>query len=440
VRALVDSLDDVEREREAFGVVSGVDPIYVQLTNRVTQLGRAIEAIAERRQSALRDELSAAAATPAPPATPRPADDTTDTPGAAPPVTPFPAVAPTADVAAPPRPPAPIIVDTTAEAAARDSARARVAADSARLAAARAQNVEIDRRIAEAHDRANLEAPPEAMLVAALALSVVAGFATALTREVRRPRVADGREAERVTRTRVLAVVRPDPAPPDRARRRADEEVPDLIDPSAASYRLLYLSLSATGAAVPVVTIVGDDPAIAATIVTNLATIGAEDGRSTLVIDADMGRAAASVALGLGFRIGLAEFARRAVPLGDALRSVSVGRGIALDVLPAGAAGPPTAPDVLDALREDLARLAARYDFTVISAPPTQLEPGGQQVLVAPDVIVCARAGHTPLTRLAREIARLREDGATVRGIVLWDDDAPHVQTLTELRAGGKAA
>jgi Mrp family chromosome partitioning ATPase len=117
-----------------------------------------------------------------------------------------------------------------------------------------------------------------------------------------------------------------------------------------------------------------------------------------------------------------------------------VGRGIALDVLPAGAAGPPTAPDVLDALREDLARLAARYDFTVISAPPTQLEPGGQQVLVAPDVIVCARAGHTPLTRLAREIARLREDGATVRGIVLWDDDAPHVQTLTELRAGGKAA
>ena len=46
---------------------------------------------------------------------------------------------------------------------------------------------------------------------------------------------------------------------------------------------------------------------------------------------------------------------------------------------------------------------------------------------IAPDVIVCARAGHTPLAGLAREVERLHQAGARVRGLVLWDDQRPDI-------------
>ena len=84
--------------------------------------------------------------------------------------------------------------------------------------------------------------------------------------------------------------------------------------------------------------------------------------------------------------------------------------------------------------------MAARYDFTVVSAASTELERAAHTLLVAADVILCAHEGQTPVTRLAREIARLRDLGATVRGIVLWDDDVPTVATLAELRGGTRRA
>src|SRR5438105_5801269 len=42
VRVLLDSLADVERERNAFGAVGGVDPVYLSLTSRSTAIGRGI--------------------------------------------------------------------------------------------------------------------------------------------------------------------------------------------------------------------------------------------------------------------------------------------------------------------------------------------------------------------------------------------------------------
>lgn len=487
VRVLVDSLDEVEREREAFGVVGGVDPIYVSLTNTTTRLGRAIEAVAERRRTALRDALTASESAPMGGAAPgAPAGAPTGAvPGATPaagsppqqqvaPTTaqaPDPSAArPTAGTPAPALPGAPAappalsaadsatlaalpVADTLGDAARRDAARTRLAQAEAALRAARARNEAVDRRVAAARARANFDTPPVAMLGAALALALVAGFATALVGEVRRPRVADAREAERVTRTRVLAVVRPEAVIADRARRRADVDVPPLVDTSVESYRLLYLSMAATGAAVPVVTVVGAEAAVAAAIAANVAAIAAEDGRSTLVIDADMGRAAASVAFGVGMRPGLSDALRAGLPVTEAIVPVAVGRALTVDLVPAGLA--PTPPVVrapappgaqrhdddpvaigtaLEPLRDDLARLARRYDLTVVSIPPTEVERGAHSVLVGPDVIVCARTGHTPITGLAREITRLRALGARVRGLVLWEGEPPVIPTRAELR------
>src|SRR5215211_2869409 len=58
VRALLDSLADVEREREDFGAGGGVDPIFVALTARATAIGRSIQSIAETRRNAIRDSLA----------------------------------------------------------------------------------------------------------------------------------------------------------------------------------------------------------------------------------------------------------------------------------------------------------------------------------------------------------------------------------------------
>ena len=430
-RVLVDSLDGVERDREAFGVVSGVDPMYVQLTNAINRYGRAIEAIADRQRATFQDQLAAlgdpnvTAATSTNPTVPA-APDSAATAAAA------------AVAAAVP----PVVIDTTAETAASQAARLRRDSVEAKLTAARVRNSAVDRRAEAARAKANVDAPPGAMLVSAFALALVLGFAVMLSAEVRRPRVADAREAERVAHTRVLAVVRPESSISDRARRAADEEIGGLIDSSIESYRMLYLSLAATGAAIPIVAVTGDDPAIAATVAANVAAVAAEDGRSTLVVDSDMGRGLLSTALGVRSRTGLSDIARSNLPLAEAIVPVTVGRGLTIDVVPAGVAPPPptvaaatasaAVPVVggFDTLRLDLGRLTRRYDFAVLGMPPSEAEADARGFRIAPDVIVCARAGHTPLAGLALEVERLQHAGARVRGLVLWDDERPSLDEV----------
>jgi Mrp family chromosome partitioning ATPase len=320
---------------------------------------------------------------------------------------------------------------------ARTSAQRALAASAQQLAIARERNAAVDRRVDAARRRANVEAPPLAMLVAAVMLSVVFGFGSALAVEVKRPRVADAREAERVARARVLAVVQDAVVSPERARRRADEQTPEYIDTSADSYRMLYLSLSATGSGTPFITVTGDEPVIVATVAANLAAIAAQDSRSTLVVDADMGQAAASTLFGVGRRAGLVDVVRDGLRITESIVTVVVGRDTTVDVVPA---GPSLAPALdartLDALRLEIARLSRRYDFTVLTESVDRAERGGQSLLVSPDVIVCARAGHTLLSGVAREIVRLRNAGALVRGIVVWNADVP---TLADHHAVGSA-
>jgi Mrp family chromosome partitioning ATPase len=251
-------------------------------------------------------------------------------------------------------------------------------------------------------------------------LAVALGYAAALLVELRLPRLADRDEAERVARVRVLAVVRPDAdLDPERARRRADTRVPLLVNAAVESYRLVYLSLSATGAVVSRVAVTAAEPGIAAAVALNIAVAAAEDGRSTLVVDADGRNAVASAALGLRDRLGLMDAVNGGLPIEELVTSVPVGRGATLHVLPAGASeagrrvggGRSTGP-ALDP-RAALARVAREYDITVTSLPPVAAAlpaappaadgagpPAAEAVaraVLAGDVIVCARAGHTPL-------------------------------------------
>ncbi|HEU4563573.1 MAG TPA: hypothetical protein VFS05_02950, partial [Gemmatimonadaceae bacterium] len=65
VRALLDSLAQVERTREAFGAAGGVDPVFVALTARATNIGQQIQRLAQERYAAMHHEVLAL--TPPPP-------------------------------------------------------------------------------------------------------------------------------------------------------------------------------------------------------------------------------------------------------------------------------------------------------------------------------------------------------------------------------------
>src|SRR5262245_49484759 len=58
VRILLDSLTDVERERDAFGPAGSSDPGYVARNSRISQIGRGIQQVAQERREALRQQIA----------------------------------------------------------------------------------------------------------------------------------------------------------------------------------------------------------------------------------------------------------------------------------------------------------------------------------------------------------------------------------------------
>src|SRR5687767_1056017 len=397
VRILLDSLSEIESERDAFGAVGGVDPVYVALTARATAIGRQIQAIAEGKRSIARSQLAALR-----PATP---------------------------------PPAPRVrVDTTKYLADKLQAQRTYAAASQALAQARATNERIDQQSEKARDLANVGAPPLAMLGAALVLALALGFAVSLTLELRRPHVADAREAEQVTGARVLSVIRPGEVLAERSRRQADEEAPPLIDIVSESYRRLYLHLAATEANVPMVTVTGDDAAIVGTVASNLAAMAAYEARSTLVVDVDPVTCTVAGVLRVRPNPGFAGIVSGSSEWGDSIVTTTIGRDRPLDVLPSGTkrVGIPP-PEIAERIREDFTRMERRYDLVVIAAPTAYVLHHSTTVMPNPDVVFCARVGHTSVAGLKKSVDGFRQRDLRVHGLVLWDDDVPRIDSREEI-------
>lgn len=396
VSALLDTLATLERERETIDAIGGVDPMYVAMTARVTLIGRQLAEIGTERVEGLAREL--ASITPAAPS------------------------------------PAPVVVVDTARAvAARDAAAARLEGATRALSEARARNAALDRRAALARDLENVVAPPIAMLAASLILGLVLGFGIAFFLEVRQPRVADVREAERLTGTRVIYIAPPDAPDPERTRRQADRDAPPTIDTSGDVYRLLYLHLAARGEHVSIVTVTGDEPHVAAVLGANLAALSAYDARSTLLVDADFETAGVTGALGVRPFPGLSEAIAATADWSEVITSPIVGRSASLDVIPLGnAEGLAIDENIAVAVRLHLIRLARRYDMVVLVTTLDHALSGTRSLLPAPDVVLCAREGHTTLAEMVHTVGRLRAVGTRVRAIALWRGDLPHVPSLEE--------
>ncbi|MEO7502356.1 MAG: hypothetical protein ABIW94_06935 [Gemmatimonadaceae bacterium] len=397
VRMLLDSLSEIERERDAFGAVGGVDPVYVALTSRATAIGRQIQAIAEGKRSVARSQLTALRPT-TPPSVPQ------------------------------------IRIDTMKYLADKLQAQRNYAGATQALAQTRATNERIDRQSEKARDLANVGAPPLAMLGAALVLALTLGFAVSLALELRRPHVADPREAEQVTGARVLTVIRPGEVLAERSRRQVDEEAPPLIDIVSENYRRLYLHLAATEANVPMVTVTGDNAAIVGTVAANLAATAAYEARSTLVVDVDPVTCTIASVLRVRPNPGFAGIVTGEADWADAIVSTTIGRDRPLDVLPSGTkriAIP--SPEVAERIRDDFIRMERRYDLVVIAAPTAYVLQQSATVLPSPDVVFCARIGHTSIAHLKKSVDAFRQGDLRVHGLVLWDDDVPQIDSREEI-------
>jgi len=398
VRVLLDSLADIERDRNAFGAVGGVDPVYLSLTSRANAIGRQIQGIADAKRGEVRGKLALIRPTPAPVVKPV------------------------------------ITVDTTKLVAQHATAQQNYEAALAQLDQINQKNARIDRESAHARDLANVGAPPWAMLAAAAVLALAVGFAASFGTELKRPHIADPREAEQISGARVLTVIKPPEVVVERSRRQADVEAPPLIDVVSESYRTLYLHIASVEASVPIVTITGDDPGIVATVAANLAASAAYEARSTLLVDVDPTTCSVASVLRIRPDPGLSGIITGNATWPEAIIPTTIGRDRPLDVLPSGTrrSGLPE-PNVVEEVRKELARMQRRYDFIIIAAPTSYVQRSASSIIPAPDVILCARIAHTTVSGLKSAVDSLRGADMRIHGLVLWDAEMPQLETREEM-------
>jgi Mrp family chromosome partitioning ATPase len=398
VRALLDTLSDIEREREGFGAVGGVDPIFVALTSRASEVGRALQSIARERRNGLLTQLGGVV----------PAE------------------------AEPESPPAPVI-DTLTHLVARDSLRRDIQERAVELSKRRSLAQGMDREEERARQRANEVAPPLALLASAFVLSWAFGFAVAFVGELRTPRVSNENELERFLGVRVLSSVNTPMPSADRGRREADRAAPPYVDPGIEGYQLAYLGLALDQPTLLVATVTGDDPAIAAVVACNLAAVAADEARTTLVVDLERSGSASAV---LRTRVapGVADMivGERGWP--DATTVARIGRDKTVDLVPRGSGTQElAASELIGLLKRDCPRLARYYDAILLHAAATDVTQGLAGALPSPEVIYCAQPGITPLRQLRGQLDLIRAAGGSIRGIVLWEAERPLLPTLKEL-------
>ena len=396
VKPLLDSLVEIERERDSYSAVGGVDPVFVSLTSRANELGRNIEALADARRTALKKDLTALA----PPA-------------------------PVISTALASRP----LPDTLARAKERDAARLAAAGVASQLARERTELLALDAREQRASELANVGASPSAMLAAALVFGAVLGFGVVLFDEVRRPRVADGHEAERATGVRVLGEIRQLPLPPERGRRTIDRSAPSFLDPGSDGHQLIYLTIVTSGANTVMLTVTGDSPAVAAIIAINFAAIAADEARHTLLVDTD--GAASTVAATLRIRpsVGVSGVANGKADWQKVIRNAHLGRDRTIDVVPSGE-GVVSADELTALLQRDAAMLSRGYDAIILVSALDQVIAGVPAAMPVSDVLYCIRAGQTSIAELKSSLEAIEQSGAHTRGIVMWNAPDPVLANL----------
>lgn len=388
VRALVDTLTAIERQRQQYAASGAVDPVFVALTERITAIGRAIVAIAEGRRA----ELLAALA---------------DVRASLPPERVVAVLSPS---------------DTAAESALRDTLRIRADSVGVRLSAARARIREIEAAAATSRRSPLLPIAAVPLIAGTLSAALFVAIAVVLTIELARPRVADAAEAELVSGARIIATLRSSsfaPAQPDHGR--GDPAAEAMRDGS----RRIYLYLSGGGARLALVCMTSPERWLTGEVAARVAIAATTEGRGTLLVDAQIGSGTIAGLLDLRDEPGVAEIARGTTGWAEAITPRVLGRDSSLDVVPSGAGDPSLDQEGADRIREGLARMARRYDIVIVAATLEVAAAERAAILPSPDVILCVRLARTTVRQLANASESLRRAGTRVVGLIVWDGPRP---------------
>jgi polysaccharide biosynthesis transport protein len=158
------------------------------------------------------------------------------------------------------------------------------------------------------------------------------------------------------------------------------------------------------------------------TVACNLATIFAQQGQRTLLIDADLRRAVVNETFAIPRSPGLSDLLVGNARLADVAKAVEVSN---LFLLPSGQF-PPNPSELLGspAMRDILEQAKTSFDMVVIDSPPVLAVTDSSVISSVVDgTIVVVRVGKTARDAVRRAVAQLRVVNGRVLGAVLNDVD-----------------
>lgn len=356
VTPLLDSLEDVVREQKGYGTRAALDSGYVALTERSRAIGASLLALARSRRSALRGDAP---------------EDT-------------------------------LLLRERLDTLTRESD-----ATDRQLVLARQVNLRAQLALTVARERANINAPPTAMLVAALALGLALGAAASLSLEFANPRFAGEVDAQIVAHAPIVG-------------RLPDDSTSRLRD---ATDRLLGRVAPALAPGTRMA-IIGLDSAAAAHVSVAIASAVAAAGRAVLLVDTDTQSAWASVQLRRPAMPGVTDVLARGLTWAAAIHPHIGSHTPPLDLIPPGTSlkfAPGTV--AMDSAAQALGTIADGYDLTLVMV--TTADTPIAEALLAParvfDALIVAMPGETSLLAMRRTRERLATRGITIRGVIVLE-------------------
>lgn len=364
VRALRDSIDAIDRERDAHAALGGPGARYAALTARLTAIGQRLVSVAEQRLAHAVFASAANAATRATAAT----------------------------------------MDSVHREALDSLVRVlntQRAREESSLVFVRQQAVARDSARVTLERTLTMVMPPAAIVLSALVVGLACGFAVMFVRELRRPTVGDAAEIEQVTAAPVFlyatSVATPDVS---RVVGRDRPGIPAIIDRESDVFVLLHLALTGVGDVVTRADVLADEPMIGAAVALAIAAVAARESRVPLIVETGRDRSVLNELVAPAARSTVAE---------ENVRVIMLDRDAHIDLLPFDVAS--VFPDV--AHRYDLQLMLSDIDDVAISD--------------ARDVIICTRQGVTSLVWLRRATGRARSRQQRVRAVVLWQRAVPRI-------------
>lgn len=272
-------------------------------------------------------------------------------------------------------------------------------------------------------------APQKAMiLLLSLLAGLIAGVAAAFIRQALKSGVKNPKDIEARTGLSVFATIPYSPKQNELQRNRSrtsgklqvlthlDDQ--DLAVESLRSLRttLHFATLDALNNRILVA---GSAPSVGKSFISvNLGAVLVTSGERVLLIDADMRRGHINEYFGRPRDKGLSEVIAGVLPLKEAIYATTIP---GLDLLTTGQI-PPNPSELLlhPHFTELLSTVSAHYDRVIIDCPPilavTDAAIVGRQVGT---VLLAARFAVTPMNELEAAIARLRQAGVLINGILL---------------------